>query len=282
MIKGETKIKVLSTHYEDFSGYVYNLEVENTHTYIANNIIVHNCYMGSTPEDNHFDNIIGKAQKFFGNMSINERPFQLAIGGGNPNEHPDFSKFIEYIDSIGITPNYTTNGMGLSEEVLDSTAKYCGGVAISAHPHLEEYWKPAIDKLCAIERLVVNLHIIISDKESIDYFSDIYNAYSDKIKYFVLLPYEAMGRATPKPIDLEYLSIVLDNIDDISKVAFGAGFYEWLKTKDYPTFLYEPELLSGFLDMSNMKLYKSSFHLEEVPLPKVSNHETTQYNRSNY
>lgn len=40
--------------------------------------------------------------------------FQVALGGGNPNQHPDFIEMLEYTRSKGIVPNYTTNGLGLS------------------------------------------------------------------------------------------------------------------------------------------------------------------------
>jgi len=229
------------------------------------------CYQDSTEEAEHFDDILKKTEAFFGIMDNNQKPFQVAIGGGNPNEHPDFVALVRYLHSIGVTPNYTTNGMGLDETVLAATAKYCGGVAVSAHPHLEEYWKPAIVELCRIPKLVVNVHVIISDYQSIDELHNIYMTYRDAVKYFVLLPYEAAGRAPEKDIDFTYLEEILNRLGpgELSQMAFGAGFYEWLLDKPYPMSLYEPELMSKYLDMSTMKLYKSSFDLTEVSLPGV-------------
>ena len=43
------EIKNVST--EEFEGNVYNIEVSNTHSYVVNNISVHNCFIGSTPDN---------------------------------------------------------------------------------------------------------------------------------------------------------------------------------------------------------------------------------------
>ena len=225
------------------------------------------CYMNSTPEDSHYSNIIEKTKEYFGKMSENERPFQVAIGGGEPTSHPDFVELLKTFKELGIEPNYTTNGMiphsYYGDSVFEATKDYCGGVAVSCHPHLEKYWRlSAVDFLSMDIRL--NFHIIISDKESIDLFKNIYYEWKDDIDYFVLLPYTPQGRAEQKGIDWEYLLKRLP--DDTSKIAFGAGFYPYLLRGNHgiKVSLYEPEILSKFLDMKDMKLYKSSFHLEEV------------------
>ena len=217
------------------------------------------CYQNSTPRDLHYKDIVGKCERFFGTMTENQKPFQIALGGGNPNQHPDFTTLLKYLRSIDITPNYTSNGIGLTEEILEATKKYCGGVAISCHPHLQPIWREAIEKLLSWE-IKTNLHIIVSDKNSIDYLQNIFDQYKDKVDYFVLLPYTAQGRATEKGIDYEELTNFLKR-NDSKKIAFGANFYEYLKeNKDVaPVSLYEPEIMSKYLDLSDMKMYKSSF-----------------------
>jgi len=222
------------------------------------------CYQDSKECDTHYTKILEKTKSFFGSMSENERPFQVALGGGNPNQHPDFVKLLKLYTSLGIMPNYTTNGIGLTEDILKASKKYCGGVAISCHEHLKDYWMKSVFE-CATREIKTNLHIIISDKKSIDAFKEYYTIYKDIVEYFVLLPYEVAGRAKMKKIDYEYLSIALSEVD-ISKVAFGANFYEYLKTKnkEFNISLYEPEILSKYLDMKDMKLYNSSFNLTEV------------------
>ncbi len=219
------------------------------------------CYQSSSPKSKHFEDIVGKTLDFFQDMTKNQRPFQVALGGGNPNEHPDFIKLLETYNELGITPNYTTNGMGLTPEVLRATKEYCGGVAVSCHKHLEKTWRMAILKLTACD-IKVNLHLIISDRQNINYFLKIYKEYKDSVAYFVLLPYEAMGRAKNKKIDYEYLTESLEKIKS-DQIAFGANFYEYLKKegKKLDVSLYEPEIMSKYLDMEDMSIHKSSFNL---------------------
>ena len=225
------------------------------------------CYQNSTKLDSHFKDILKKTQEYFGKMTENEKPFQVAIGGGNPNQHPDFIELLKLFVSLDIMPNYTTNGIGLTADVITATKKYCGGVAVSCHPHLNTIWKKAVNRL-RNQNIKVNLHIIISDKESIDRFVKIYTQFKQRVEYFVLLPYSTAGRAIKKDIDYEYLMekiVVLKNID---KIAFGANFYPYLQKdkKGVCLSLYEPEIMSKYLDMSNMKLYKSSFNLTTVKI----------------
>lgn len=222
------------------------------------------CYQDSQSKGQHFDNIVGKVDDFFGKMTQMQRPFQVALGGGNPNEHPDFIPLIHKFIDLGITPSYTTNGMGLTEEILEETDEHCGGVAISCHPHLSAYWKNATYIFSKITQ--TNLHIIISDMESVAYLASIYDEFKDVVDHFVLLPYIMAGRAEDKSIDYRALTVFLDNAPDISKMAFGANFYEYLKGTDYPVSLYEPEMFSKYLDLKDMKVYKSSFNLEEVKI----------------
>lgn len=228
------------------------------------------CYQDSLPNKTHVEDALTQIENFFGHMTENERPFQVALGGGNPNQHPDFVKILEMFDSLGIVPNYTTNGMGLTEEVMDATKKYCGGVAISCHPHLEAWWQQAVGKM-RMRGIKTNLHIIISDSESVDKFMCIYEKYHSYVDYFVLLPYESAGRAKKKEVDYDYLMKRIITLPDLNQIAFGANFYPHLQKDDHNVAisLYEPEILSKYLDLADMSLYRSSFNLSKVKLPDL-------------
>jgi len=150
-----------------------------------------------------------------------------------------------------------------SDPIVQATKKYCGGVAVSCHPHLKKHWERAATIYYAC-KIKLNFHIIISDKESIDYFKDIYEYWKDMVDYFVLLPYEAQGRAKEKEIDWEYLVKILP--EEYSKIAFGANFYPYLigGGHNIKVSLYEPEIMSKFLDLKDMSLYPSSFNLKRI------------------
>ena len=49
--KEDLFLKVEKIETETFRDKVYNLEVEDDHSYVVNNIAVHNCYIGSTPDN---------------------------------------------------------------------------------------------------------------------------------------------------------------------------------------------------------------------------------------
>ncbi len=223
------------------------------------------CYMDSKPEQ-HYEDIIEKVRGFFKDMTTNQLPFQVALGGGEPTSHPNFVELLRVLkEEFDICPNYTTNGMfvsdpGLSHKVIFNTKQYCGGVAVSCHPHLTNYWKEAALGF-SNNKIRLNFHIIISDKESIDYFKEIYNEWKDKVEYFVLLPYGNQGRAEKKEIDWEYLVQVLP--EQQNQIAFGANFYSYLLKGEHniKVALYEPEIMSKFLDLKDMKIYPSSFSI---------------------
>ena len=65
----------------------------------------------------------------------------------------------------GIMPNYTTNGRGLSDEIIESSRKFCGAVAVSAYPPYDEAVF-AIEKVELNLRVKVNIHFIL-DSDSI-------------------------------------------------------------------------------------------------------------------
>ena len=87
---------------------------------------------------------------------------QIAIGGGNPNQHPDFIEILRYIRDNGIVPSYTTNGEGLSDEILKATKMYCGAMAISVYaPYNESAYLELVNR-AKYFGVKVNLHIILT------------------------------------------------------------------------------------------------------------------------
>jgi len=227
------------------------------------------CYQDSIPNEDHYPNIIDSINSFFKPMDENQRPFQVALGGGEPTSHPDFHEVLKTFTDLGIVPNYTTNGMicidqKKTDDLITVTKQYCGGVAVSTHPHLEKYWRPMTDILVNAG-ISTNLHVIISGKETVDRFIELYNEYKDKIKYFVLLPFERMGRGVNinETVDYEYLFDMLKTLPDISNISYGANFYEELKKRPYlDVNLYEPEMFSKYVDLKDMTVHKSSFQLD--------------------
>lgn len=220
------------------------------------------CYANALKNGVFYTNVIRKIKTFF---AIKEnRPFQAAIGGsGEPTMHPDFVEVIKTFASLGILPNYTTNGKHLSDEILSVTEELCGGVAVSAHQHID--WVSAVYKLLN-RGITTNLHIVVGEENSVKLVNNLFNIFGDEIKTYVLLPYQSIGRAQPVfniNEELKEVSEYVINHEQKKKFAFGALFYDFIT--DSPELfkdisIYEPHMFSAYLPLDDdMKLRVSSF-----------------------
>jgi len=126
---------------------------------------------------------------------------QVALGGGNPNQHPDFCKMLEITRRVyGIVPCYTTNGNGLSSAILDMSAEVCGAVAVSAYAPFDQ-------TSVAVEALVsagvrTNLHFVL-DGDSIAIALSWMKAppsFLEKVNAVVFLNYKPVGRGVTGPL----------------------------------------------------------------------------------
>jgi MoaA/NifB/PqqE/SkfB family radical SAM enzyme len=82
-------------------------------------------------------------------QAVRVQVLQVALGGGNPNQHPDFCEILRLTrEEYGIVPNYTTNGRGLTEQVLNATRTHCGAVAVSAYSPYDETERAIADLVC--------------------------------------------------------------------------------------------------------------------------------------
>lgn len=81
---------------------------------------------------------------------------QIALGGGNPNQHPNFIQILEQTRKHSIIPSYTTNGQGMTEEIYRATKEFCGALAVSWYaPYLDA--KKVISE-CKKYDIKVNVH----------------------------------------------------------------------------------------------------------------------------
>jgi len=150
------------------------------------------CYRKSDTNGSHmpiddFEEILRQAAE----MHV----FQIALGGGNPNQHPQFPEMLHMARvKYGIVPNYTTNGRGLDDTVLEATARYCGAVAVSAYPPYQET-DVAVSRL-ADRGVTTNIHFILSSR-TVGAAIDWLNAppsFLRKAHAIVFLNYKPVGR----------------------------------------------------------------------------------------
>ena len=121
--------------------------------------------------------------------------FQVAIGGGEPLEHPNFIEIVDETVKRGIVPNFTTNGLLLTSEICAAIKGKVGAIAISASGISEiKSIRPAIE--CA-EGIKVNIHYILSAKSLEDATAIVNGAFNHLLKGInavVFLTYKPAGR----------------------------------------------------------------------------------------
>ena len=150
------------------------------------------CYRKSSPNGNHmslsdYEVVMQQASQ----MSV----FQVALGGGNPNQHPDFCEILRRTrEKYGIVPSYTTNGRGLTDKILKASRKYCGAVAVSAYPPYEKM-SYAI-KMLNRYGIKTNIHFVLdamSIKTAIGWLENP-PEYLNIVNAIIFLNYKPVGR----------------------------------------------------------------------------------------
>lgn len=161
--------------------------------------------------------------------------FQVAIGGGEPLEHPDFLAIIDETVKRGVVPNFTTNGTHLTEEVCNSIQGKVGSVALSI-VSVNEIEKEKVEMLrhYGIE---TNIHYVLSS-ENIEEATGIANGKSNQrlvgLNAVIFLTYKPAGRAgygcvikRGKDYD-EFLSAIAKKGIERPKLGFDACFVPML------------------------------------------------------
>lgn len=205
-----------------------------------------------------------------------KKPFQIALGGlGEPTVHPDFCKFLQTVYETRVVPNYTTNGIILSDkdkaaEILEATRNFCGGVAVSySNLDIRPLALRAIENLLKYGGCKVVVHHIISDKPSVDEFISLQKSFGSELHYHVLLPLMKHGRSN-KEMDEETYLYMTEQIShhEIENVAFGANFAKFMKANpgslnvwEYPQEIYSKNLI---LKDGKITITPSSFNLEPI------------------
>jgi hypothetical protein len=244
------------------------------------------CYASASNKGVHYTNIVDKIYKFFGNMTLNQRPYQVACGGeGDSTEHPDCWEAMKAFNSLGITPNITTHGLNINDKTIGLFKQHLGGMAISLHPHLRKTWDRSI-KMVQEAGIHLALHFVFSDKESFEMLEEVYAKYSHAAKWFVLLPRMNVGFAAnnKKNVDTLELKKFMDAHWKDGKIAIGANAAGFLfeNGNNYNISMYPPEIMSKYLFLNDeLSTYNNSFHRVPVKFDPIEGFELGKV-RSDY
>ena len=120
---------------------------------------------------------------------------QVALGGGNPNQHPFFPDFLQMTrQEFGIAPSYTTNGRGLTPPIIRASVDHCGAVAVSAHEPYVEFGSAVKTLLGSGMR--TNVHFVLDEcsvNTAIEWLKEPPRIL-DGINALVFLNYKPVGR----------------------------------------------------------------------------------------
>lgn len=133
ILETKKKIEVKTTEIGDFAE-KYSFEVLNSPA-LADiqitakcNLHCPHCYANSMPDGgNIFWKDLILALDNFSSAGV----FQVALGGGEPTLHPNFTQILKEVRKRKMIPNLTTNGKELTEKIAKDMGDYCGAVALS-------------------------------------------------------------------------------------------------------------------------------------------------------
>jgi len=160
--------------------------------------------------------------------------FQVALGGGEPLEHPDFIKIIDITLAYGIIPNFTTNGQHITNDMIMKFKNKVGAIAISA-TDIQTIDKRIIENL-KNNGIKCNLHYVLNYynlDQAVDILSGKYNQYLRYVNSIIFLTYKPLGRADSSRVlkmDKNFLTFVnlVGNNSCSTRIGFDACFVPML------------------------------------------------------
>jgi len=122
------------------------------------------CYQDSTLQGEHAYNV---------NMSLvinrlaKAKVFEVALGGGEPTDHPDFINILRDFRAAGIVPNFTTKSLGWVKRNWSEIEDVVGAFAYSAESVKD---LESADKMFAeIPRDRINIHYVMGLQDRDDF-----------------------------------------------------------------------------------------------------------------
>ncbi len=196
---------------------------------------------------------------------------QVAFGITDADSNPDFPSMLIHCREQGVIPNYTTSGIGMTDELIALTAEVCGAVAVSVYPHNRNSAYDTIDRLLLAGIEQTNMHLLYY-QENLSFVHEVlWDVGRGDISphAVVLLALKAKGRGDNlTPATHEQFSELVDNamIHDVP-LGFDScsapKFERWAKENDKEDLLVYSEpcesgLMSSYINIEG-NFYPCSF-----------------------
>lgn len=156
--------------------------------------------------------------------------FQIAIGGGEPLEHPQLKQILELTISKNIVPNLTTNGIHINSEYAKYFKNKVGAVALS----VEDIQTLNSEKVRILlkESVKTNIHYLLSNRnisQAVDILKGKYNEIFLGLNSIIFLTYKPLGRGSLADIlklndNLKKFIKQIDNNKCSTRIGFDACF----------------------------------------------------------
>jgi len=224
------------------------------------------CYQGSSTKGNHASlEYIKEVLNSLAKMEV----FEIAIGGGEPTEHPEFKTILKMAKDRHITPNFTTRNLKYLVANSEYLSDYIGKVAVSCN-NLKEVTNTYSELLeCGIRYCVQLTMGTIKRGE----FKKILDFCSMKGVDLSLLGFKTLERGSNYDIidyswwlsDIRELKSRWLNISiDTSLANEYKDEIKALKDIDMIYISFEEGAFSCYIDCVDKKMCKSSYHNEFV------------------
>jgi len=231
------------------------------------------CYQDSTKDGLHGDTNYIKAII----EDTYSKQVEFALGGGEPTDHPDFVKILNYIKRNKNIANFTTKSLTWfnNPEIVAAVNESVSGIAYSPDTinHMKQFIE-AHDK--HVPKIAIYFHIIpelltrTDLKAILDYIQEVNSwqgnkhSRNNRIK-LTMLGYKQIGRAT-KPITkildlIEFLQ-TYSNIQIGIDTKIAQDYANQLATVSNRLYTTHEGEFSMYIDAVTQKAYKSSYDLD--------------------
>jgi hypothetical protein len=127
-----------------------------TKTFFANGMAVHNCYQGSTVKGEHASmDVIRQVMYSLAEMQT----FEVALGGGEPTQHPKFIDILREFNSYGIKPNFSTRNADWVVSHWSEIKDFVGAVGLSVDDNTTILAK--LSKLHGLDDLNLTIQVVV-------------------------------------------------------------------------------------------------------------------------
>ena len=121
---------------------------------------------------------------------------QIAFGITSPKDNPDFFRMMQYSREFDVIPNYTCNGVDMTQDIAERSVKVCGAIALSACTNREETYN-AIKRLSDLGFKQINIHQVSMTSTYEDIINLLQDTQTDDrlkgLNAIVLLKYKPKG-----------------------------------------------------------------------------------------